>query len=64
MTIAAATISTASSAQFLIRDVIFILKRLKLKTESYNNVPIERLDFIVKSLFVGVALHGADNYAL
>jgi uncharacterized membrane protein len=54
----------ASSAQFLIRDVIVILKMLKLKTEGYNSIPAKGLYFIMKSLCVRIAFHVPDNYAL
>ena len=60
----AAPISAASSAQFLIRDLIFIFKPFKLKTEGNDGPPTKGLDFIVKPCCVGIALHGPDNYAL
>ena len=60
----ATPIITPSSAQVLIRDLIFIFKLLQLKTEGYDSVPRKGLYFIMKALFIGVAFDIPDNYAL
>ena len=56
--------SAASSLHFLSRDVIFIFKRLKLKTEGYNSVTRKRLHFVMKAGGVSIALYGAEDYPL
>ena len=60
----ATPIITPSSAQVLIRDVIFIFKLLQLKTKGYDGVPRKGLYFIMKALLVSVAFDIPDNYAL
>jgi hypothetical protein len=53
-----------SSAQLLIRDLIFIFKPLNLKAESYNSVAAKGLYFIMKAVSIDVAFDIPDNYAL
>ena len=60
----ATPISTPSSAHFLIRDLIFIFKPLKLKTEGDNNVARKGLYFVMKAGGVSVALYSAEDYPL
>ena len=60
----ATPIITPSSAQVLIRDVIFIFKPFKLKTKGHYSEPAKGLYFIMKALFVSVAFDIPDNYAL
>ena len=60
----ATPIITPSSAQVLIRDLIFIFKPLQLKAEGYNSVARKRLYFVMKATDVSVALYGAEDYAL
>ena len=56
--------SVASSVHFLNRDVIFIFKLFKLKTEGDNSVARKGLYFVMKALLIGVAFHVPDNDAL
>ena len=56
--------SAASSLHFLNRDVIFIFKLFKLKTEGDNSVARKGLYFVMKAGGVSVALYGAEDYPL
>jgi predicted RNA binding protein YcfA (HicA-like mRNA interferase family) len=56
--------SVASSVHFLNRDVIFIFKLFKLKTEGHNSVARKGLHFVMKAGDVSVALYGADDCPL
>ena len=55
---------TPSSAHFLIRDLIFIFKGLKLKAEGYDSVPSKGLYFIMKASDVSIAFYCAEDYPL
>ena len=56
--------SAASSVHFLSRDVIFIFKLLKLKTEGDDSPPRKGLHFVMKAGGVSIALYGAEDYPL
>ena len=56
--------SVASSVHFLNRDVIFIFKLFKLKTEGDNSVARKGLYFVMKAGGVSIALYGAEDYPL
>ncbi len=60
----ATPIITPSSAQVLIRDVIFIFHLLQLKAKGYDSVATKGLYFIMKALSISVAFDKPDNYAL
>jgi len=54
----------ASSVHFLSRDLIFIFKPFKLKTEGHNSVTRKGLDFVMKATGVSVPFHHAEDNPL